>query len=208
MKMDKGIAVLKAQMSFVWIGIGLLLLLSGCATRLPVPPLILSDYPIPDQFVLTGRATVKYEGGAEYMRFEWQVNKACQTILLNSPLGTHIAEIVLTPTGAVLRQGQKEWRAADAEHLMRGLFKWHLPLKALHYWILGFASPDMPTQWVRYAEGWYLTQADWQLQFSDYVDIGEGDDIKTFPKRIKVAYPDLTINMVMSDWQLGSRYAK
>ena len=114
-----------------------------------------------------------------------------------------MAEIEITHDEANYRKGQKVWRASDAEALMDLLLKWHFPVKGLHYWILGLAAPDKPAQWENKAEGWYLTQAGWQMYFSQYVEVEEENIMRRVPKRVEANSPDLAINIVIEKWRLG-----
>jgi outer membrane lipoprotein LolB len=188
-----------------WLSIAVLsMLLSACVTRPAVTPPLSIAYTLPDTFTLTGRASIKYQGGGDYIRFTWQVNKAQTTISLNSPIGTRVAEIVMTPDQAMLRKGQDVWQAADAETLMDTLLKWHFPVKGLHYWILGLAAPDSSAHWQSKAHGWHLTQAGWQLYFSQYVQIEE-HALARVPKRIEATGQELAIKIMIDTWDMGKR---
>ena len=182
--------------------IAVLVSVNGCVSRPNVPTPSLPRYSLPDAFEVTGRASVKYEGGGDYIRFKWQIDKARTKIYLYSPIGTHVAEINITPDEAILRKGQQEWRAADAEALMDKLLTWHFPVKGLHYWILGLAVPDIPATWESNAEGWHLMQAGWRMRFNQYVEVEEKNMSRQVPKRVEVNSPDLTINMVIDQWRL------
>ena len=150
-----------------WIGICVLILLSGCITRQAIAPPVTVDELIPAVFALKGRASVKYEGGGDYIHFTWQADKSYEKIQFNSPIGTQVAEIAITPEKAVLRKGKKEWEAPNAEWLMDALLKWHFPIRELHYWLLGLAAPHIQAQWESRADGWHLAQSGWHMYFSE-----------------------------------------
>lgn len=178
-------------------------LLAGCVTRPVVAPPVSTDMPVPDTFRLSGRATVKYDNGAEYLRFDWAAQSGRDSILLNSPIGTNVAAIEVTAQQAIFRKGQEEYVADDAEELMWRMLGWSLPVQGLHYWILGLAAPGTPAKWQATENGWTLMQAGWQMHFSEYVEAADGTTTWRVPKHIDASNPGFAIKIVINDWRFG-----
>ena len=111
------------------------LLLSACASLSETPP----DAPpreALDNFALDGRFSL-YQADKSYAgRLHWKQTPAGAEILLSSPFGQGIAEIVSGPHGARLTAADgKTYAAPDAETLTRQVLGYSLPLERLADWV-------------------------------------------------------------------------
>lgn len=180
----------------------LALLLTACATYTKVVPPQKIDGKSLDNFTVSGRASVQYEGGGEYVRFSWQVDKEEQKIHFYSPIGTSVAYLTVNQEGATFQQGKAIHQAENVEELMQRLIRWHLPIKSLRYWIVGLAEPSLAATWTQDVSGWYLNQAGWHIYFTDYVLVDEAGKTWNMPKRIELKNSDLSVKMVVNEWEI------
>lgn len=123
-----------------------LLLLAGCATAPPLPPRPAADAIA--AFAFYGRLAVRQGETRHHMKIDWQHSAARDEILLATPLGQGVAEIVRDAAGARLTLADKRsFTADDWGTLAEQVFGFRLPLSATSRWLLG-APAD--------TEGWRM----------------------------------------------------
>ncbi len=97
---------------------------------------------------------------------------------LNTPVGSTLARVSVTPRGALLEQPDAPTRgAASAEELLTTIFGAPVPLDALQDWIDGRVRHDNEvTKLLRDSQGRVMSfeQAGWQVSFDRYGDDGPG----------------------------------
>lgn len=181
----------------------LLLLLGGCAA---VPPALEQVAPsLPSQpsakpagFQITGRVAVQYDGQAFSGGLRWRHTVAADEVLLSSPLGQGVAQIVRDESGVTLVNAadQQTYHAQDAEELTEGVLGWRLPLAGMAYWVRGKPAPG--TNQPRYEAGQLvrLDQDGWQIDYSGYSQIS-GEQL---PRKIFLQRGDLDIRLVIDEW--------
>ena len=115
-------------------------LLAGCAS-LPTPPL---SPPLPHDasrgFILDGRFSLNVSFNQPTQshsgRLHWKYTPEAGEVLLSSPFGQGIAEIVSDAHGARLTTADgKQFTAPDAETLTREVLGYALPLSRLADWV-------------------------------------------------------------------------
>ena len=177
-------------------------LLGGCAA---VPPALeQAPSPLPSQpsakqegFQIIGRMAVQYDGQAFSGGLRWRHTLAADELLLSSPLGQGVAQIVRDADGITLVNAadQQTYHAQDAEELTEGVLGWRLPLSGMAYWVRGKAAPGANQP--RYEAGQLvrLDQDGWQIDYSGYSQIGG----ELLPKRIFLQRGDLDIRLVIDE---------
>ncbi len=91
-------------------------------------------------FSLEGRFSLQYEDKNASGRLNWRHVGMNDDVLLSSPFGQGLAEIVSTPQGARLTLSNgKVYEAVDAETLTRQVLGFPLPLTQLTDWVRGRA---------------------------------------------------------------------
>src|SRR3989338_8714219 len=125
----------------------LVMLLGGCALLQPAP----QPAPRPAQselapFALNGRIAVKYNGSRHSAGLRWTHTALSYEILLLAPLGQTAARVYRDAQHATLDNGDKHYRADDAETLMQQALGWYLPVRGMHHWVLGLAETGSPAQ--------------------------------------------------------------
>lgn len=109
--------------------------LAGCAaTPSAVPPVSLAGK---ESFAFSGRLSVRQGETQHHLRIDWRHSPDDDEILLSTPFGQGVAEIVRNPGGArLLLADGRVFEAADWGELTERLFAVRLPLTASARWLL------------------------------------------------------------------------
>lgn len=195
-------------MTCAWRGpvAALSLLLAGCAQwpgfapAEPRPVLALSV--APEVFRLEGRVSVKageesFSGG-----LAWRRAGASEELLLNTPLGQGVAELRGDPEGVTLTDAKgRQFRAVDADTLVREALGLELPLKGLVWWVVGHPRPGAAYRAEADDAGRLgaLEQDDWRIEFSRYAEQGRA----TLPGKLVARRGEqLEVRLVVDTWEL------
>lgn len=155
------------------------LLLGACATQ-PAPPgaVALQRDGLSD-FSLEGRFSLRHENKNYSGRLSWRHAGANNELLLSSPFGQGMAEIVTSASGARLTLSEgKTYTAVDAETLTRQVLGYPLPLALLTDWVRAGAS-DGVLEFDGYRRPLRLRHQDWRVDY-EYAS----DDPQALPSRI------------------------
>lgn len=173
-----------------------IIFLSGCASLGHRSPLPVQPEFAP--FSLNGRISISYRGERNSAGLHWSHLTQSDEILLLTPLGQTVARIVSDAQHATLDQGGQHYQAKDAETLMTQTLGWQLPLKGLHFWVLGKAAGDSPAQ-VEYDEQGRISvlhQAGWEVRYLSYAD-AKPDSL---PSRLQLSREDLQVKLFIDEW--------
>lgn len=113
-----------------------LLVLAGCAAVPVAPP----HPPLPqvERFAIDGRIAVRQGEVRHYANLDWRHAPASDVILLTTPLGQGMAELVRDAGGARLTLADGRTHAADDWNaLAQEVFGVALPLNGAARWLLG-----------------------------------------------------------------------
>jgi outer membrane lipoprotein LolB len=181
-----------------------LALLPGCAALAPAPaPSELANrllVPLP-RFDVAGRIGVRYDGQGFSGNLRWHHADADDEILILSPLGQGVAQLMKTSSGVELVTSEQHvYRADSAENLTEQVLGWRLPLSGLRYWVLGLPSPDSSAVEVKGAGDLpaRLTQDEWQIEYLDFRSHGG----VALPGKILMQYRDLDIKLIVDRWDI------
>jgi len=153
--------------------------LAGCAASplLPVRP------PVADisQFSFTGRLAVRQGETRHYVNVDWRHAADSDAILLATPLGQGVAEIVRDATGARLTLADRRSFAADDwSTLSQQVFGFPLPLQASARWLLGDIAAT---------EGWRVTVVE-----------RESAAVDALPTVIELERDDIAVRLKIDEW--------
>lgn len=164
-----------------------------------------------DTWELHGRLALRVGEQGVHATLRWTRERDNHRIDLTGPFGGGRARIMLTPTGAELRDASnKVYRDASVEELLRRVTGWSLPLESLRYWVIGLPVPEAAArtevdEWGRLS---LLEQQGWRIRFLEYVEA----DAYELPRRLVVertahAGPEesLEARMVVERWTLGEK---
>ena len=133
----------------------------------------------------------------------WQQANSNYRIHLSGPLGAGATLISGSPTGVSLQRGDEPAVfAADAGELTEQVMGWPLPVGEMFYWVRGLPAPGAVASKQANSQGLLqsLSQAGWQLRFSDYQKIGAYH----LPTRIKAATNQaagpVNVTLVIKEW--------
>lgn len=179
-------------------------LLGGCVAAPPAlekiePSLSFQEHVNQENFQITGRVAVQYDGQAFSGGLRWRHTVAADEVLLSSPLGQGVAQIIRDESGVTLVNAadQQTYHAQDAEELTEGVLGWRLPLAGMACWVRGKPAPGTTYQ-PRYEAGQLmrLDQDGWQIDYLGHSQING----EQFPKKIFLQRGDLDIRLVIDEW--------
>lgn len=158
-----------------------ILALAACA-QLPVPDASQRTPRTLSEFELDGRIVVRDDQNRHYANISWRHRLGQDAILVTTPLGQGVAELLRDPEGARLVTADgKTYAAADWAALFQQLFGVRLPLDELPAWLTGRAPP--------------LTSA-WRVEYLEY----ESDARDALPTLIQVSRGDQELRLKVSTW--------
>jgi outer membrane lipoprotein LolB len=178
-------------------GLLAVLAMAGCAS---LPPAPLPPATAVEAFHLIGRVSVRYGEDGFSGSLDWHHTPARDEVLILSPLGQGVAQLVRDAAGVTLTTSDRRvFRAGDAESLTEQALGWRLPLSGLPQWVQGRPAPGGGAQLKRDADGRVerLTQGGWQIEYLGYKAFAAG----TLPARVFMDSADLRLKLVIDDWQ-------
>lgn len=180
--------------------------LGGCATapagnENPANVVVSIATPVVSQFSLNGRVAVRYEEQGFSANLRWQHTPQSDDLLILSPLGQGLAQIIRDADGVTLQTSdRRQLQAADAEQLTQQALGWRLPLKGLGSWVVGVPAPGEVSNLQRDAEG-HTTSFDqdgWNIAYARYQTV----DGFSLPTRLELTRPNLAIKFIVDAWQV------
>lgn len=182
------------------IAFAMCLITSGCA---PLPPTT-QDLPLRQSrsritsFTLDGRIAV-HQGDRHYSgNISWQHAAEHDEMLLTTPLGQGIAELIRNPADARLTLAdRREFAAADWEELATRVLGISLPLTALPRWLV--AEIPATAQDVALDETGRLQHLridGWRVSYLDY----ENENANALPILIELQRDDIDVRLKIDEW--------
>jgi outer membrane lipoprotein LolB len=172
--------------------------IAGCAS-LPSPP-PLGTPGSADAFAFSGRLAVHEREQNLSGSVRWRHDGSHDEILLSTPLGQGVAQIVNDPSGAVLTTNDgRVYHANDAEQLTAKVTGWRIPVSGMAYWLRGMPQPGSKAIETRDDKGrlQQLAEQDWKIEYASYFDAP--DD--RLPKRIVLTRPEFEFKLVIDNWE-------
>jgi len=164
-----------------WLAV-LLLLLAGCAAipSLPARP----PAETISAFAFTGRLAVRQGESRHHVNVDWRHAADSDEIMLATPLGQGVAEIVRDAAGARLTLADRRRFAADDwSALSEQVFGFRLPLQASARWLLGQIGEEADT------EGWRVRVLE-----------RESDLPNALPRLIELERGDIAVHLRIDEW--------
>ncbi|SER57494.1 outer membrane lipoprotein LolB [Nitrosomonas sp. Nm51] len=168
-------------------------------------PLAALNVPMAGSFELLGRVSVRNEHQRFSGNVHWQHTRFEDMVLLLSPLGQAVAEIVRNHDGVSLTTAKQEtFYAGNVEDLTAELLGWRLPLNGLQYWVQGLHSPLSQASVDYDSENRVIAirQDGWEIMFTQYFkdDAKLSDKPVAHPRIFELRIEDLNIRMVVDKW--------
>lgn len=186
------------------------LLLGACASHSPQPAPVVDDWQ-QHQAALQTLQTWQLEGKLGYRDshdggsawVNWRQAEAAFKLQLNGPFGSGATHILGNDQHAEMqRSGKDTIYAPSPAALTEQLFGWQWPVEQLQYWIRGIPDPNTALDISSHnIDGTLatLSQANWQLQFSRYQQVGPW----ILPGRIRGSSGEYSFTLVIKHWQTG-----
>jgi outer membrane lipoprotein LolB len=157
----------------------LALLLAACAASPPLPPR--PSAAAIAAFAFSGRLAVRQGEARHHVRIDWRHAATGDEVLLTTPLGQGVAEILRDAAGARLKLADgRQFAAADWDALSAEVFGFRLPLDASVRWLL-----DEP----RDAEGWRVNVLE-----------RENEQPDALPTLIEFERDDIAVRLKIDEW--------
>jgi len=173
------------------------LLLNACSV-LPEAPRQLATLDHADSFAILGRFSLTHAEKNYVGRLSWQHDGPNDTLLLSSPLGQALAEIVSDAAGARMTQSNGQSHTADsATQLIESLLGYPLPLDKLVDWLRGSAARDGQRRYDALGRVQSIQDAAWRIDY-EY----DTDDKHALPARLFVDRADgLRLRLRIEQWE-------
>jgi outer membrane lipoprotein LolB len=150
-------------------------LLAACAQVEIKPP----EGPV--DFSLAGRIAARTANDAFTGNINWRHNRAGDEMLISTPTGQGVAQILRQGDAVVLKTSEgREYRAADSESLTERVLGFRLPIEGLAAWVQGKPSPE-------------LERRGWKIEYQDY-------DEQKRPTRMRVSNQGVELRFAISQW--------
>lgn len=177
-------------------------LLAGCAGLLRTPELP-PERPARNtvsSFTLEGRVSVTRESERAQANFVWQHSPQSDAIDVFSPVGSQVAKLSASPSGAQLQTAdRKRYDASGMDDLSERIFGARLPLEGMPNWVLGRAAahPDGEKRDAarRLAE---LSERGWQIHYLEY----ESDAENALPTLVEMVRDPVRVRLKVDRWNL------
>ena len=156
------------------------ILVTACAVAPPSPSIDVPARSTLSAFSLEGRFSLRNDDRNYAGRLSWRHAGGGDQVLLSSPLGQGLAEIVSDANGARLTTSDgKVYAAVDAETLTRDVLGYPLPLAQLTDWVRGRLRDADDSTVDAFGRPLSQTAALWRIEYGY-----ENDDPAAPPNRI------------------------
>jgi outer membrane lipoprotein LolB len=157
-------------------------LLAGCAAVPELPPRPPAQEVA--AFAFVGRIAVRQGEQRHYVKIDWRHARDFDEILLATPLGQGVAEIVRDAAGArLLLADRRRFEAEDWGALAEQVFGFRLPLRSSARWLLG----DLPD--AAGSEGWHIRVTEKESGAPD-----------ALPTAIELERDDIHVRLKIDEW--------
>lgn len=162
------------------------LLFAGCAA-LPTsaPETALLSRSALDDFIIEGRFSLRQDEQNHSGRLRWKHAGGSDEVLLSSPFGQGVAEIVADARRATLTTNDgKTYVAADTESLTEQVLGYRLPLSLLADWVRGRLAPESVAQRDTFGRPASMRHEDWRVDYEYDSDAPDALPGRLFAERI------------------------
>lgn len=177
------------------------LCLGACASLLPsaATPLATQRDALQD-FALEARFSLRHEEKNHSGRLSWRHVGSKDDLLLSSPFGQGLAEIVSDASGVRLTTSDgKSYAALDAGALTQEVLGFPLPLEKLLDWVRGRSSGSESDAQDTFGRPLRVRQDGWQIDY-EY----DSDDPQALPGRLFIAREGvLELRLRIDEWNVA-----
>lgn len=187
----------------------IVLIVTGCATILPVaPPSAELQQKFADRdrslaalnhWSFSGRIAVQATSDGWSGSIQWAQQDQDYAIDIRGPVGSGSARLKRSEQGSVLHlSDERLFTGPDAHALLVEHFGWDIPVDALQLWIIGRADPALDKQIELDATGRLLRlrQSGWEVEYKRYARSGNFD----LPEKIFARNEHAQIRLFVDEW--------
>ncbi|WP_417581927.1 lipoprotein insertase outer membrane protein LolB [Nitrincola sp.] len=185
-----------------------LLLLSACnvTPRLPAPDTQEQAFIYQmNNWSMDARISISREERTDNARLSWEQKQADYRIGLTAgPFNQSVALMRGRPGQVEIQVAGEDDRyvARTPEALMQAILGWSLPVSHAVWWIRGLPDPTHPHESLVADTQLHFLQAGWDIHILRYQEIEPGTRL---PSRLRMVHNDLTVNLVITSWQLDEK---
>ncbi len=170
-----------------WLACLATLLLAACAEMQDVSDATQILGPPLQRFAAEGRISLRQGDRRDHLRFRWEHAPQSDAVLLMSPLGQGVAELVRDASGARLMQANQAAVIADSlSQLTQRVFGAPLPLEAMSDWLRG-ARPGLSGE----VDGW-------RVEIKDTSVFRQGRLLRV----MEASRDDVELKLIVDDWDV------
>jgi outer membrane lipoprotein LolB len=135
----------------------------------------------PLDFALAGRIAARSGNDAFTGNIRWRHVKTGDELLISTPTGQGVAQILRQDDAVVLRTSEgKEYRATDSESLTERVLGFRLPIEGLAETVQGRPSPALESR-------------GWKIEYQEY-------DAQRRPTRLRLTNGAAEVRLAISQW--------
>lgn len=188
-----------------------LFVLSGCASRVPVPS---DDHRTTlwernkrelqsmENWSMKGRIAMRVEKDGWSASLHWQQTRQDYLLRLIAPLGQGVYELRGNQDGVQLKTAKDGvLRAQDPESLLQQNLGWQVPVSGLQYWVRGLPQPGVAIEGLqldgkgRLSE---LAQNGWRISYKSFLSEVDYD----LPKKLSLQNGKVTLRFSIKGWDI------
>ncbi|WP_160173736.1 lipoprotein insertase outer membrane protein LolB [Nitrincola sp. A-D6] len=181
------------------------LFLSACSVspRLPAPDTQEQAFIYQmNNWSMDARISISRAERSDNARLSWEQKHADYRIGMTAgPFNQSVAVMRGRPGQVEIQVAGEDDRytARSPEALMQALLGWSLPVSHAVWWIRGLPDPARPHETLTIDSQLHFLQAGWDIHILRFQEIEPGVRL---PSRLRMVHNDLTVNLVISRWQL------
>ncbi len=192
----------KQSYLIIWV----VIILAGCATHntFEVAQDQVDGVGAINHVSFMGRLVVVDSDHSDSGSIEWRGNFVQQQVVLLSPLGTTVAELIHRPDHTqVSLSSDKVVSANNVEEVTNQMLGYPLPLDGMPWRIVGLTWPQSPAELTHDKEGRLLSikQDDWLIAYGQWQNING----QWLPKRINLTQGTIKIRIFVDRWHIVRR---
>lgn len=143
-----------------------------------------------DVFFASGRLSLRQGDRRDFLKFDWHHAPGRDSLLLLSPLGQGVAELVRDSSGArLMRAGEIPVVAPDIDTLILQILGTAVPLDELGHWLSGRRGISGN------AAGWRISV----VQTTSHPVVAQG----RLPRRLEAIRDDVALTLIVDEWAAG-----
>jgi len=152
-------------------------------------------------WTIKGAIAIQTEKQAETAYINWSQNEQNYQMHIFGPLGIASVTIDGKPGKIIMAlPNQAPVEAKTPENLLPKELGWTLPVSNLFFWIRGLPISSKPAikKFDAYHHLTQLKQSGWTIQYLRYTGVKNTD----LPSKIFLTYPNLSLRIIVSQWQI------